>query len=82
MSKPRSFIDEIIDSLKDASIKIEKDWKLFKEGKMDKETFETEYHQVLSGWLSELKHEEHFPNNECEYKETNPDCKYFNKMNI
>ena len=78
----RDFIQETIDSLKKSSVKIEQDWGKFKNGEIDKEFFESEYHQVLSGWLSELKHEEYTPNNGCKYKVINPDNKYFNEMDI
>lgn len=80
--KARSFIDETIESLKKSATKIQSDWDKFKRGEINKETFEKEYHQVLSGWLSELENEKYYPNNGCKYKDTNGECGYFKKMNI
>lgn len=79
---PRSFIDETIFSLKKSANKIQKDWDKFKKGEINKEKFETEYRQVLDGWLSELKNEAYEPNNGCKYMDTNPDCEYFNNEGI
>ena len=78
----RSFIEETIDSLKKSAVKIEEDFEKFKKGEIDKEEFEAEYHQVLSGWLSELENEEYTPNNGCKYSVTNTESVYFKKMNI
>lgn len=78
----RSFIDETIQSLTKSATKIQSDWDKFKKGEIDKETFESEYKQVLEGWLSELDSEKHYPNNDCKYKETNPDCDYFNREDV
>lgn len=78
----REFIEEIIHVLKRSSIKINEDWEKFKKGEIDKEKFEEEYHQVLSGWLSEIEHEKYSPNNGCKYNDTNPESEYFKKMDI
>jgi len=78
----RSYIDETIESLAKSATKIQSDWDKFKKGEITKEDFEREYHQVLRGWLSELKNEIYEPNNGCKYKDTNEDCEYFNKMDI
>ena len=78
----RSFIDETINSLAKSATKIQSDWDRFKKGKINKDEFEAEYHQVISGWLSELEHEKYDPNNGCKYKDTNPKCKYFNDEDI
>ena len=79
--KTRSFIDETIDDLEKSAVKIKDDWRKFKNGEIDKETFEAEYHQVLSGQLSELENEKYYPNNGCKYQMTNPDCENFVKNN-
>jgi hypothetical protein len=80
--KTRSFIDETIQSLESSAVEIKRIWNLFKNGDINKEQFEENYHQVLSGWLSELEHEEYTPNNGCKYKVTNPDCKFFNDADV
>jgi hypothetical protein len=80
--KTRSFIDETIGSLEDSAVEIKRIWNLFKNGEIDKKQFEEDYHQVLNGWLSELEDEKYSPNNGCKYKVTNPECKYFNDMDI
>jgi hypothetical protein len=77
-----SFVEETIDSLKRSAVEIEKQWNLLKNGKINKEKFEEEYVHILSGWLSELKHEEVYPNNNCKYSDTNHECDYFVKMGI
>lgn len=78
---PRDFIQETIDSLKNASEKIQKDWDSFQAGNMTKEEFESEYHHVLADWLSEIESEEYTPNNGCKYRETKPDNQYFADKN-
>lgn len=80
--KARDFIQETIDSLSKSSEEIDRIWKLFQKGKLTKEEFESQYKQVLSGWLSELKHEEYHPNNGCKYSQTCPSSKYFKEQKI
>lgn len=79
--KTRDFIQEIIDSLKDSSIKIEDIWSKFKNGDIDKDTFEENYRQILSNLKEDIESEEYHPNNLCKYKETCP-TPYFEEQNI
>lgn len=79
----RSFIDETIQSLDNSSNEIKRIWNLFKTGEITKDTFEQEYKQVLSGWLSEVIGEERYtPNNGCKYKESNPEVTNFKTLDI
>lgn len=78
----RDFIQETINQLSKSSKEIDKIWKQFQKGKINKEEFERQYRHVLTGWLSEIKHEAHFPNNNCKYSETCPTSKYFKEQKI
>lgn len=80
--EPRNFIQETIDSLSKSSKEIDKIWKQFQKGKITKEDFESQYKHVLGGWLSELKHEEYQPNNNCKYSQTCPSSEYFKEQKI
>ena len=81
--KTRNFIQETIDRLRDSADEIEKIWKQFQEGEIDKENFESGYHHIVADWVIDtLEEEQYTPNNGCKYKDTNPDCKYFNDVNV
>jgi len=78
----RDFIQETINSLSKSSKEIDKIWKQFQKGKINKEEFESQYRHILGGWLSEIKHEEYHPNNGCKYNQTCPTSKYFKEQKI
>ena len=69
----RNFIQESIDSLENASKNIEKFWKQFQAGEIDKERFEEEYkHIIYDNVIDTLEAEVYHPNNACKYNETCP----------
>jgi chemotaxis regulatin CheY-phosphate phosphatase CheZ len=81
--KTRDFIQETIDMLKESSEEVEKFWKQFQAGEIDKERFEREYHHIIADWLEEVvDNESHTPNNGCKYHDTCPTSEYFKKENI
>ena len=78
----RNFIQESIDELADASKNIEKFWKQFQAGEIDKEKFEEEYiHIIADNVIDTLQHEVYDPNNACKYNETCP-TEYFKLKDI
>ena len=78
----RGFIQETIDTLSNASKEIDKFWKQFQKGEINKEKFEEEYHHILADWLDIIEHEEYYPNNGCKYSVTNPNCEYFKSSGV
>lgn len=78
----RNFIQETINDLSKSSKEIDKLWKQFQKGEINKEKFEEEYKHILLDWLSEIKHEAYQPNNACKYYETCPTSEYFKKEKI
>lgn len=66
--KSRDFIQETIDTLKNASNRIEVIYTQFKNGEITKEEFEAEYHHVLHDWvIDSIEAEVDYPNNGCPY---------------
>ena len=78
----RNFIQETIDTLSSSSKEIEKNWKKFQLGEINKEAFEERYKHVISSWVLDLDSEVHSPNNGCMYSETCPTSDYFKQEGI
>ena len=82
MSKTRIFIKETINALTNRAAQIDIIWDLFQKGKITKEVFEERYKQLIYWVIDNIKDELQGANNGCKYSVTNPDCEYFNTMNI
>lgn len=79
----RNFIQETIDQLRRSSNNVEKIWKQFQAGELNKDEFENEYrHIVADNVIDTLESEPHYPNNGCKYSETCPTSKYFKEEGI
>lgn len=80
--KARNFIQESIDQLRNSADNVEKIWKQFQNGEINKEEFEEEYiHIIRDNVIDTLQEEQYSPNNGCDYNGTCP-TEYFAKENI
>ena len=80
--KARNFIQETIDQLRRSADNVEKIWKQFQAGEIDKETFEDEYTSIISCVIDDVQEEQYSSNNGCKYHGTCPTSEYFKKENI
>ena len=79
----RNFIQETIDELRSSADNVEKFWKQFQAGEIDKEEFEDEYHHIVAdNVIDTLECEVYTPNNGCKYHQTCPSSEYFKNENI